>query len=71
MQTDNGNVVKTGTAFHHTLVGFVELAVQVTKARGAVLWVTGDISAGIVASTGLDLDQSDERLEALSRSFGE
>jgi signal transduction histidine kinase/ActR/RegA family two-component response regulator len=71
MQTDNGNVVKTGTAFHHTLVGFVELAVQVTKARGAVLWVTGDTSAGIVASTGLDLDQSDERLEALSRSLGE
>jgi signal transduction histidine kinase/ActR/RegA family two-component response regulator len=71
MQTDNGNVVKTGTAFHHTLVGFVELAIQVTKAQAAVLWVTGDTSAGIVASTGLDLDQSDERLETLSRSLGE
>jgi signal transduction histidine kinase len=71
MQTDNGNVVKLNTASHHALVAFVELAAQVTRARGAVLWVTGDGSAGIVASTGLDFDQSDERFEALSRSLGE
>jgi len=58
MQTDNGNVVKTSTASHHALVGFVELAAQVTKARGAILWITGDGSAGIVASAGLDVDQS-------------
>ena len=56
MQTDNGSVVKTSTAFHHALVGFVELAAQVTKARGAILWVTGDGSAGIVASAGLGVD---------------
>ena len=71
MQTDNGDVGKTGTAFHHALVGFVELAAQVTKARGAMLWITGDGSAGIAASTGLDMDQPDERFEALARTLGE
>jgi len=71
MQTDNGSAVTIGTAFHHALVGFVELAAQVMKAREAILWISGNGSAGIAASTGLDMDQADERFQALERSLGE
>jgi signal transduction histidine kinase/CheY-like chemotaxis protein len=71
MQMDNGDVAKTGKAFHHSLVGFVELAAQVMNARGAVLWIAGNGSAGIAAATGLGLDGTDEGFRAFDRSIAD
>src|SRR3954469_6049715 len=69
MQMDNESVAKSSTTFNHALAGLVELATQVAKARGAILWVTGNGPSGIEASTGLDLDGSDERLSAIGRDL--
>ena len=68
---DNGDVAKTGTAFHHSLAGFVELAAQVMDAQGAVLWMPGSGSAGITASTGLGIDGAEEGGQTLGRSIAE
>src|SRR4051812_1020072 len=71
MQTDNESVAKSSTTFNHALAGLVELAAQVAKARGAILWIASDGPSGIVASTGLDLDGSDERLSVLGRDLAD
>jgi signal transduction histidine kinase len=71
MQMDDGDVAKTGTAFHHSLVGFVELAAQVMDAPGAVLWITGNDSAGIAAATGFGFDGADEEFQTLGRSIAD
>lgn len=71
MQRDSEGVVKTGSACHNSLTGFVELAAQVVDAQGAVLWIAGNDSAGIAAATGIGMDRSDEGFESLGRSVAE
>jgi len=71
MQTDNGDVAKTGSACHNSLTGFVELAAQIVNAQGAILWIAGNESAGIAAATGIGMDRSDEGYEPLERSVAD
>jgi hypothetical protein len=71
MQTDNEGVVKTGSACHNSLTGFVELAAQVANAQGAILWMAGTDCAGIAAATGLGIERSDEGFESLGRSVAD
>src|SRR4051812_35316236 len=71
MQTDNGSLVKPPTTFSHAPASFVELAAQVAKARGAILWVTGNDPSGIAAATGLGIDASDQRFSVIALDLAE